>query len=170
MEAGIAIEDLNERGEKDDVDDAERKSAASLATSTTYVLVVETVEFENPAEGAVPLIKELLAATKKNRKGEGNWGIRRGVAESQRRPVFTVVAVGDTDCMMERAAFRSKQNTAADCNQAGQVVDRAMDGLGAVRCCVRCEIDAARDAIKTDVEGWLKNKLWPALTQGAPGA
>lgn len=65
--------------------------------------------------------------------------------------------------MMERAAFRSKQNTAADCNQAGQVVDRALDALGGVRICSRCEIDAARDVMKTDVEEWSRKNMWPAL-------
>jgi len=31
---------------------------------------------------------------------------------------------------MERAQFRSKQNSAADCNQAGQLVDAAVAALG----------------------------------------
>lgn len=183
--AGITFEDLNERGDDEDEDadededppDADRKAAISLATSTMYILVVETAEFENPADGAVPFMKELLSAAKKNRKGEGAWGIRciptvTAAAQQQeqeqrrrrrRRPVFAVVAVGDTDCMMERAAFRSKQNTAGDCNQAGQVVDRTVLGLGGVRCCARCEIDAARDRMRLDVEEWLDKRLWPAL-------
>lgn len=69
---------------------------------TRYVLVVETAEMEEPADDAVLMITLLLAATKKNRKGEGNWGIRRGVAEAERRPAFAVVAVGEEGNKTER--------------------------------------------------------------------
>lgn len=65
--------------------------------------------------------------------------------------------------MMERAAYRSKQHTAADCNQAGQLMDRAAAALGGVQLCARCETDAARDAMREDVAEWMRKKMLPAL-------
>ena len=46
--------------------------------------------------------------------------------------------------------MQGKQNTAADCNQAGQLADKVMEQLGGVRLCPR-EIDVARDEVERDV-------------------
>jgi hypothetical protein len=40
------------------------------------VLVVETAEFENPADGAVTLLRDLLAANKKSRTTPRRWAVR----------------------------------------------------------------------------------------------
>ena len=216
------------------------KAALAAASPVAFVLVAETAEFENPADGAVTFTRDLLCAAKKNRKGEGEWRlrVRRAVMgpggdeddrSRMRRPVYAVIAVGDTDCMAERAAWRSNQNTAAvgipappaplrkqtrvtrrrqrvrrrpaallphlqtstpvrcgsvlplvnlrpgtascrphgkDCNQTGELVDKAVEALGGVRACPRCHLDAARDDMETVVRGWASKRLWPALGVG----
>jgi sulfite reductase alpha subunit-like flavoprotein len=76
---------------------------------------------------------------------------------------YAVLAVGDTDAMPERAMYRSKQNTAGDCNQAGQLADKVMKQLGGERMCPRGEIDVARDQVERDVAAFIDKKLLPAL-------
>ena len=44
--------------------------------SHAYVLVVETAEFENPADGAVTLLRDLLAANKKSKTTPRRWAVR----------------------------------------------------------------------------------------------
>lgn len=99
VDSGIDIEDLNKRDDDVDFDDTpldtERSAALARTTSTVHLFVTETAEFENPADGAVTFIRDLMAASKKNRAGQGNWGLRRRGGEKERRPVYAVVAVGE---------------------------------------------------------------------------
>ena len=81
--------------------------------------------------------------------------------------VRAVVAVWDTDAMPERAAFRSKQNGASDCNQAGQLADRLFAARGGVRIAPRLEMDVSRDAARAQTEEWVDRTLLPALSREA---
>ena len=49
------------------VDVSEAPETPLETASHAYVLVVETAEFENPADGAVTLLRDLLAANKKTK-------------------------------------------------------------------------------------------------------
>ena len=151
--------------------------------SHAYVLVVETAEFENPADGAVTLLRDLLAANKKSKTTPRRWAVRSvetssletasldaerkkndACAARAKLVRFAVVAVGDTDAMAERAAFRSKQNCAGDCNQAGQLADRLFAACGGVRVAPRLEIDVSRGAAEAQTERWVDRTLLTALT------
>ena len=145
------------------VDVSEAPETPLESASHAYVLVVETAEFENPADGAVTLLRDLLAANKKTKTTPRRWEVRSVENASQettrktasdvadasepitepmtRRVRFAVIAVGDTDVMAERAAFRSKQHCASDCNQAGQLADRLFAASGGVRGSRRLETD-----------------------------
>ena len=165
------------------VDVSEAPETAPVTTSHAYVLVVETAEFENPADGAVTLLRDLLAASKKSKTTPRRWEVRsvetsattRETASDDasdaraepRRVRFAVVAVGDTDAMPERAAFRSKQNGASDCNQAGQLADRLFAARGGVRIAPRLEMDVSRDAARAQTEEWVDRTLLPALSREA---
>ena len=73
-----------------------------------------------------------------------------------------MVGVGDTNIIADRMAFRSNQNTAADCNQAAQTLDRALTKLGWRRLCGRCECNAAT-GIERALQPWVRGRLLPAL-------
>ncbi len=161
------------------VDVSEAPETSPETTSHAYVLVVETAEFENPADGAVTLLRDLLAANKKSKTTPRRWEVRsvetsdatkRETASPQtrtepRRARFAVVAVGDTDVMAERAAFRSKQNCASDCNQAGQLADRLFAACGGVRIAPRLEMDVSRDAAEAQTKEWVDRTLLPAMSR-----
>jgi len=173
-DAGLDIVRL---GVVDDDDDDARVDARSR--DVIYVLVVETAEFENPADESVTFIRDCLAASKKNRAAgaaagdddrasPSRWRIRRvdddDVGSAAPVPVaYAVVAVGDTDAMPERAAFRSNQNTAADCNQAGALADDAVKRLGGTRVTPRRYLDAARDELDVAAAAWCRDTLLPAV-------
>ena len=167
----------------DIVDVSDAPDTAPETSTTAYVLVVETAEFENPADGAVTLLRDLLAANKKSRTTPRRWAVRSvetssletASLDTERKENeasvaraklvrFAVVAVGDTDAMAERAAFRSKQNCAGDCNQAGQLADRLFAACGGVRVAPRLEIDVSRGAAEAQTERWVDRTLLPALT------
>ena len=174
------------------VDVSEAPETSPETTSHAYVLVVETAEFENPADGAVTLLRDLLAANKKTKTTPRRWEVRsvenapkpettRKTASSSdassyatteartepmtRRVRFAVIAVGDTDVMAERAAFRSKQHCASDCNQAGQLADRLFAASGGVRIAPRLEMDVSRDAAEAQTNEWVDRTLLPALAR-----
>ena len=161
------------------VDVSEAPETPLETASHAYVLVVETAEFENPADGAVTLLRDLLAANKKSKTTPRRWEVRsvetsdatkRETASPQtrtepRRARFAVVAVGDTDVMAERAAFRSKQHCASDCNQAGQLADRLFAASGGVRIAPRLEMDVSRDAAEAQTNEWVDRRLLPALAR-----
>ena len=174
------------------VDVSEAPETPLESASHAYVLVVETAEFENPADGAVTLLRDLLAANKKTKTTPRRWEVRsvenapkpettRKTASSSdassyatteartepmtRRVRFAVIAVGDTDVMAERAAFRSKQHCASDCNQAGQLADRLFAASGGVRIAPRLEMDVSRDAAEAQTNEWVDRTLLPALAR-----
>ena len=166
------------------VDVSEAPETSPETTSHAYVLVVETAEFENPADGAVTLLRDLLAANKKSKTTPRRWEVRSVENASQettrktasdatetrtepmtRRVRFAVIAVGDTDVMAERAAFRSKQNCASDCNQAGQLADRLFAACGGVRIAPRLEMDVSRDAAEAQTKEWVDRTLLPAMSR-----
>ena len=139
-------------------------SAKTASSDPVHVLVVETAEHENPADAAVTFIRDLLAANKKTRTvAEDHWRLRIGGEPTAAAPLYAVVAVGDVDCMPERAAFRSKQHAPSDCNQAGQLADKAFGECGGERVCARLEIDVARDEVESDVRGWFERTFRPAV-------
>ena len=173
------------------VDVSEAPETPLETASHAYVLVVETAEFENPADGAVTLLRDLLAANKKTKTTPRRWEVRSVENASQettrktasasdassdatteartepipRRVRFAVIAVGDTDVMAERAAFRSKQHCASDCNQAGQLADRLFAASGGVRIAPRLEMDVSRDAAEAQTNEWVDRTLLPALAR-----
>lgn len=169
------------------VDVSEAPETPVETASHAYVLVVETAEFENPADGAVTLLRDLLAANKKTKTTPRRWEVRSVENASQettrktasdvadasepitepmtRRVRFAVIAVGDTDVMAERAAFRSKQHCASDCNQAGQLADRLFAASGGVRIAPRLEMDVSRDAAEAQTNEWVDRTLLPALAR-----
>ena len=174
------------------VDVSEAPETPLETASHAYVLVVETAEFENPADGAVTLLRDLLAANKKTKTTPRRWEVRsvenapkpettRKTASSSdassdatteartepipRRVRFAVIAVGDTDVMAERAAFRSKQHCASDCNQAGQLADRLFAASGGIRIAPRLEMDVSRDAAEAQTNEWVDRTLLPALAR-----
>ena len=166
------------------VDVSEAPETPLETASHAYVLVVETAEFENPADGAVTLLRDLLAANKKTKTTPRRWEVRSVENASQettpktasdatetrtepmtRRVRFAVIAVGDTDVMAERAAFRSKQHCASDCNQAGQLADRLFAASGGIRIAPRLEMDVSRDAAEAQTNEWVDRTLLPALAR-----
>ena len=166
------------------VDVSEAPETPLESASHAYVLVVETAEFENPADGAVTLLRDLLAANKKTKTTPRRWEVRSVENASQettrktasdatetrtepmtRRVRFAVIAVGDTDVMAERAAFRSKQHCASDCNQAGQLADRLFAASGGIRIAPRLEMDVSRDAAEAQTNEWVDRTLLPALAR-----
>lgn len=149
---------------------AEPSSSASASASSdpVHVLVVETAEHENPADAAVTFIRDLLAANKKTRTvAENHWRLRINGEPTAAAPLYAVVAVGDVDCMPERAAFRSKQHAPSDCNQAGQLADKAFGECGGERVCARLEIDVARDEVESDVRRWFDGAFRPAVERAS---
>ena len=163
-ESGLDLHDLRDCDSRDD---------APAARGVAHVFVVETAEHENPADEAVTFIRDALAARKKNRETDAEWRFRyipRGAVDSTSpsaapAPAYAVVAVGDADFVAERAAFRSKQTPASDCNQAGQLADAAVAACGGRRLAPRLEIDFSRgeERADEDVEAWMKEKLAPAV-------
>ena len=163
-ESGLDLHDLRDCDSRDD---------APAARGVAHVFVVETAEHENPADEAVTFIRDALAAQKKNRETDAEWRFRyipRGAVDSTSpstapAPAYAVVAVGDADFVAERAAFRSKQTPASDCNQAGQLADAAVAACGGRRLAPRLEIDFSRgeERADEDVEAWMKEKLAPAV-------
>ena len=69
--------------------------------------------------------------------------------------------------MPERAAFRSKQHAPSDCNQAGQLADKAFGECGGERLCARLEIDVARDEVESDVRRWFDGAFRPAVERAS---
>ena len=69
---------------------------------------------------------------------------------------FAVVAVGDTNLLLDR-----QTTTAKDCNRVGQQVDGQLAKLGASRMLARCEANEAV-GLEEAVEPWLE-RLWPEL-------
>jgi hypothetical protein len=163
-ESGLDLHDLRDCDSRDD---------APAARGVAHVFVVETAEHENPADEAVTFIRDALAAQKKNRETDAEWRFRyipRGAVDSTSpsaapAPAYAVVAVGDADVVAERAAFRSKQTPASDCNQAGQLADAAVAACGGRRLAPRLEIDFSKgeERADEDVEAWMKEKLAPAV-------
>ena len=175
--SGFDIVDVSEEG-------TDAIPETSSSSTRAYVLVVETSEFENPADGAVTFLRDLLAADKKTKTTPKRWEVRSVVGEgwsssgprgessddtsretSNARSTmrYAVIAVGDTDVMAERAAFRSKQNSASDCNQAGQLCDRLLKNRGGEKICARLEIDVSRDLVESQTETWVRDVFLPVL-------
>lgn len=130
-----------------------------------FLLVMETGEMEEAVGGGITFLRDTMTGVRTNREQRTDWVRCMHVARDDKttRVAYAVLAVGDTDAMPERAMYRSKQNTAADCNQAGQLADKVMEQLGGVRLCPRGEIDVARDEVERDVAAFIDTRLLPAL-------
>ena len=130
-----------------------------------FLLVMETGEMEEAVGGGITFLRDTMTSVRTNREQRTDWVRCMHIARDDKttRVAYAVLAVGDTDAMPERAMYRSKQNTAADCNQAGQLADKVMDQLGGVRLCPRGEIDVARDEVERDVAAFIDTRLLPAL-------
>ena len=130
-----------------------------------FLLVMETGEMEEAVGGGITFLRDTMTSARTNREQRPDWVRCLHIARDDKttRVVYAVLAVGDTDAMPERAMYRSKQNTAADCNQAGQLADKVMEQLGGVRLCPRGEIDVARDEVERDVAAFIDTRLLPAL-------
>lgn len=130
-----------------------------------FLLVMETGETEEAVGGGITFLRDTMTSVRTNREQRTDWVRCMHIARDDKttRVVYAVLAVGDTDAMPERAMYRSKQNTAADCNQAGQLADKVMEQLGGVRLCPRGEIDVARDEVERDVAAFIDTRLLPAL-------
>ena len=130
-----------------------------------FLLVMETGEMEEAVGGGITFLRDTMTSVRTNREQRTDWVRCMHIARDDKttRVVYAVLAVGDTDAMPERAMYRSKQNTAADCNQAGELADKVMEQLGGVRLCPRGEIDVARDEVERDVAAFIDTRLLPAL-------
>ena len=144
------------------VDQRDRLDAATIApdpktVDEVFLLVIETGEMEEAVGGGITFLRDTMTSVRTNREQRTDWVRCMHVARDDKttRVAYAVLAVGDTDAMPERAMYRSKQNTAADCNQAGQLADKVMEQLGGVRLCPRGEIDVARDEVERDVAAFV---------------
>jgi sulfite reductase alpha subunit-like flavoprotein len=120
---------------------------ALAASGVTLVMVLQTVENDEPPESAGGLLRffkmksqppDLLASC-----------------------AFTVLALGDSNLLLDR-----QTTTAKDCNKCGQVLDTRMGEVGGRRFYVRGEADE-RTALQ-EVEPWIEG-LWPALAASLAG-
>ena len=152
------------------VDQRDRLDAATIApdpktVDEVFLLVIETGEMEEAVGGGITFLRDTMTSVRTNREQRTDWVRCMHIAMNDKttRVAYAVLAVGDTDAMPERAMYRSKQNTAADCNQAGQLADKVMEQLGGVRLCPRGEIDVARDEVERDVAAFVDTRLLPAL-------
>lgn len=79
------------------------------------VFVVETAERDEPAPEARDRVKSIL----KRASSSAN-------AKSKSSRLYGLLGVGDCDIIPDRAAFRSNQSVARDCNAVAVVVDEAL--------------------------------------------
>lgn len=143
------------------------RSSDIKTVDEVFLLVMETGEMEEAVGGGITFLRDAMACVKTNRenRSQGNFEHDMFIVRDDKMSMvaYAVLAVGDTDAMPERAMYRSKQNTAGDCNQAGQLADKVMKQLGGVRVCPRGEIDVARDQVERDVAAFIDRRLLPAL-------
>ena len=79
------------------------------------VFVVETAERDEPAPEARDRVKSILKRASSSAK-----------AKSELSRSYGLLGVGDCDIIPDRAAFRSNQSVARDCNAVAVVVDEAL--------------------------------------------
>lgn len=143
------------------------RSSDIKTVDEVFLLVMETGEMEEAVGGGITFLRDAMACVKTTRdnRSQGDYEHDMFIVRDDKMSMvaYAVLAVGDTDAMPERAMYRSKQNTAGDCNQAGQLADKVMKQLGGVRVCPRGEIDVARDQVERDVAAFIDKKLLPAL-------
>ena len=143
------------------------RSSDIKTVDEVFLLVMETGEMEEAVGGGITFLRDAMACVKTTRdnRSQGDYEHDMFIVRDDKTSevMYAVLAVGDTDAMPERAMYRSKQNTAGDCNQAGQLADKVMKQLGGVRVCPRGEIDVARDQVERDVAAFIDKKLLPAL-------
>ena len=143
------------------------RSSDIKTVDEVFLLVMETGEMEEAVGGGITFLRDAMACVKTTRdnRSQGDYEHDMFIVRDDKMSMvaYAVLAVGDTDAMPERAMYRSKQNTAGDCNQAGQLADKVMKQLGGVRVCPRGEIDVARDQVERDVAAFIDRRLLPAL-------
>ena len=143
------------------------RSSDIKTVDEVFLLVMETGEMEEAVGGGITFLRDAMACVKTTRdnRSQGDYEHDMFIVRDDKMSevMYAVLAVGDTDAMPERAMYRSKQNTAGDCNQAGQLADKVMKQLGGVRVCPRGEIDVARDQVERDVAAFIEKRLLPAL-------
>ncbi len=143
------------------------RSSDIKTVDEVFLLVMETGEMEEAVGGGITFLRDAMACVKTTRdnRSQGDYEHDMFIVRDDKMSelMYAVLAVGDTDAMPERAMYRSKQNTAGDCNQAGQLADKVMKKLGGVRVCPRGEIDVARDQVERDVAAFIDRRLLPAL-------
>ena len=143
------------------------RSSDIKTVDEVFLLVMETGEMEEAVGGGITFLRDAMACVKINRenRSQGNFEHDMFIVRDDKMSMvaYAVLAVGDTDAMPERAMYRSKQNTAGDCNQVGQLADKIMKQLGGERVCPRGEIDVARDQVERDVAAFIDRRLLPAL-------
>ena len=143
------------------------RSSDIKTVDEVFLLVMETGEMEEAVGGGITFLRDAMACVKTTRdnRSQGDYEHDMFIVRDDKMSelMYAVLAVGDTDAMPERAMYRSKQNTAGDCNQVGQLADKVMKQLGGVRVCPRGEIDVARDEVERDVAAFIEKRLWPAL-------
>ena len=143
------------------------RSSDIKTVDEVFLLVMETGEMEEAVGGGITFLRDAMACVKTTRdnRSQGDYEHDMFIVRDDKMSMvaYAVLAVGDTDAMPERAMYRSKQNTAGDCNQAGQLADKVMKQLGGERVCPRGEIDVARDQVERDVAAFIEKRLLPAL-------
>lgn len=143
------------------------RSSDIKTVDEVFLLVMETGEMEEAVGGGITFLRDAMACVKTTRdnRSQGDYEHDMFIVRDDKMSMvaYAVLAVGDTDAMPERAMYRSKQNTAGDCNQAGQLADKVMKQLGGERVCPRGEIDVARDQVERDVAAFIDRRLLPAL-------
>ena len=143
------------------------RSSDIKTVDEVFLLVMETGEMEEAVGGGITFLRDAMACVKTTRdnRSQGDYEHDMFIVRDDKMSMvaYAVLAVGDTDAMPERAMYMSKQNTAGDCNQAGQLADKVMKQLGGERVCPRGEIDVARDQVERDVAAFIDRRLLPAL-------
>jgi len=107
------------------------------------IFIVETVENEQPSEGAGACVRLL------NRRTHEQGCLTR--------LVYSVLGLGDSNLLLDR-----QTTTAADCNQAAQRLDKRLAELGGTAFHARGEADDRTG--NTEIQPWLA-QLWEKLAQ-----
>ena len=179
--AGAVSEALKKRGLKGKLarmDDHAALWEGKSKGQRRCLFVVQTVENDMPAEEAGKAVRfftksrnckfcsNTTAAASKGAAATKCGGRCPYVDEegcsfaSEHGVAYAVIAVGDTNLLLDR-----QTTTAKDCNAAGQKLDRALAALGGTRLLARCDANEA-EGLELAVDPWVV-RLGDALAASA---
>ena len=132
--------------------------------STVALLVLETHENNAPAPQAERCVSQLLKARRcdycstRTSRPNPQCGTKCPYVSAFAGLKFAVVAIGDTNLLLDR-----QTTTAKDCNRVGQQMDGQLAKCGATRFVSRCECNEA-EGLEEALEPWM-DKLWSPLKE-----